>query len=262
MYNKELLISKKAAKEAGKFLKKEFNLWKRGSEKKKKHNETVTWCDKKAEQIIFKHIKKAFPKYNILSEESGLKNKSSEYSWIVDPLDGTNNFTVHNPLFTTSIALLHKNEVVIGIIYVPMIDEMYYVVKNKGAYKNNKKIKVSAIKKIKDSYITYCHGLGIKDHKKAFQIYENFHIKARGCRHLGSTTLELAMVANGYTEALIIPSTKLWDIAAGILLIQEAGGNIIDFKGNDWNIKSKSLIATNGNIDKNILNYIKKNKLD
>lgn len=260
MYNKELKIVKRAVREAGETLEKEFSKWKRGRAKYKVTDEIVTWCDKKSESIILKYLNKNFPNYALLSEESGLNNKTSDYFWIIDPLDGTSNFTIHNPLFTVSVSLFYKNKIVFGVTYMPVLNEMYWAVKGQGAYRNNKKLKVSTIKELPRAYITYCHGQDLVSHRHAYKIYEHFHEVARDCRHFGSTTLELAMVAAGNTDALLVAKPKIWDIAAGIILIKEAGGQATDFQGKPWTQKSTSLIATNHKIHTIIRQNLKKLK--
>ena len=258
MYNKELKIVKKATKEAGVWLEKEFIKWTRGQAKYKAADEIVTWCDKKSEDIILKHLNKHFPDYALLSEESGLNNKISDYFWTIDPLDGTSNFTIHNPLFTVSVSLFYKNKVVLGVTYMPILDEMYWAVKGLGAYRNNKKITVSKIDKLKKAFCTYCHGQDLASHRQAYKIYHHLHENARDCRHFGSTTLELAMVAAGHTDALIVSKPKLWDIAAGIILIREAGGKTTDFQNKQWEQKATSLLATNHKIHTIIRQNLKK----
>jgi len=261
MYTKELKIVKQAVKEAGNFLELQFKKWKRGQAKYKAADEIVTWCDKKAESIIFKHLNKHFPDYALLSEESGLKDKQSDYFWTIDPLDGTNNFTIHHPLFTVSIGLFYKNEIVLGVTYMPLLDEMYWAIKGRGAYRNNKKLKVSKIRKLPRAYTTYCHGQGLATHRRAYKIYEHFHEAARNCRHFGSTTLELAMVAAGNTDALIVAKPKIWDIAAGIILVKEAGGKVTEFTGKEWRKNSPTLLATNKYLQPIIIKDLKKIKI-
>ena len=261
MYKKELQIAKQISIKSGKFLKQKFNTWERGQDQYKKNEEIVTWCDKKIEKIILKELKKHFPKYNTLSEEAGQKNKKSDYTWIIDPLDGTSNFTIHNPLFSVSLALIYKKEIILGVTYLPMLNELYYANKGQGAFKNNKKIKVSNINNLKRSFLTYCHGLKLSDIKKSYKIYEYLHIKARDCRHFGSTTIELAMVAGGKIEGLIVPKANIWDIAAGIILIKEAGGNISTWQNKKWHLKSKTLIASNTKIHNKLIKVIKKLRL-
>ena len=261
MYQAELKITKQAAKEAGKFLKKEFFTWQKRNIEYKIHNERVTWCDKKAEQIIFKLLKKKFPKYAILSEESGRQDRDSEYTWIIDPLDGTTNFTIHHSMFAVSIALAYKNEIVLGVIYNPILDELYYASQGSGAFKNNKRLKLSKINTLKKSLVTYCHGMGMTNTKKAYKVYERFHGISHHCRHFGVTSLELSMLASGKTEAHLVPGAKLWDVAAGIIIVREAGGPVTDWQNKNWTIKSKTLVAAKKNIHTACLKELKKIKL-
>lgn len=260
-YQKELKIVKQAVIKAGEALEKEFKKWQRGKATYKKHDEIVTWCDKKSEGTILNILNKNFPDYAVLSEESGKNNKSSDYSWVIDPMDGTSNFTIHNPLFTVSVSLLYKDQIVLGVTYMPVLNELYHAVSGAGAFRNNKKIKVSEINLLKKSFITYCHGQTLKTHRQAYKVYEHFHEVARDCRHFGSTTLELAMVAAGNTEALIVAQAKIWDIAAGIILIREAGGKVTDFQGKEWNLKSKTLLAANKKIHQTLKNQLNKLKI-
>jgi len=257
-YQKELKITKQAALEAGAFLKKEFFRWKRGSGKYKNPHEMVTWCDKKAEKIIFKHLNKHFSEYSSISEESGKDKKKSDYVWVVDPLDGTHNFMTHNPVFSTSIALLYKNKVVLGITFLPILNELYWAIKNQGAYKNNKKITVSNTKEVKISFVNYCHGSSVEDHNMSFKLYLYFQKKAIHCRHLGSTTIEIAQVAAGHTDVLIVPGGKIWDLAAGTILVQEAKGMVTDFKGKTWRKDSASLVVCNKKMHPEVISYLKK----
>lgn len=245
MYQAETKIAKQAAKKAGLFLKQEFFKWNNNKLKYKTGNERVTWCDKKAEAIILKELNGKFPDYAVLSEESGQNNKVSDYSWVIDPLDGTTNFTVHHALFSVAIALYHKDKLVSGVIYNPILDEMYHASLGSGAYKNNKKISVSKNKILKKSIITYCHGQGPVNTKKAYKLYERFHNKSHHCRHFGCTSLELAMIAAGNTEAHIITGAKIWDVSAGIMLVREANGKVTDWQNKNWQKKSTTLLATN-----------------
>ena len=261
MYNKELQVTKQAAREAGKFLSKEFLRWQRGNAKYKKHMELVTWVDKKAEKIIFASLKKYFPDYAILSEESGLQDKPSDFSWVIDPLDGTTNFTIHHPLFATSISLLYKNEVVVAVSYLPVLNEMYWASKGSGVYKNNKKMKVSTKSALRESIISYNHGQGRNNTKKSFKIFEHFQNKALKCYNFHCTSMQTAMVAAGHIDGYVVSGAKLWDVAAGILFIKEAGGVVTDWKNKPWNKKSKTILAANPTMHKIYLRELKKLKL-
>lgn len=264
MYKKELQISQQAAKKAGQFLKKEFfawdNNWDNKKIKYKTGKERVTWCDKKAEQIILDILNKNFPSYSRLSEESGIKDKDSDYEWIVDPLDGTSNFTTHHPYFAVAIALSYKNEVVISVVYDIVLDEMYWAVKDNGAYRNNKKISVSKNTILKKSLISYTHGSTVAETKKAFKLYEHFHLKAQKCRNFACTSLQMAQTAAGYNEVFISLGPKIWDVAAGALLIKEAGGIVTGTQNKAWNTKSKSIVAGN-KLHNKVLKDLKKLKL-
>lgn len=140
-YKKELKIAKIAARQAGKMLRREFLAGKKQTIAYKKNNERVTKLDKKSEAIIFRHLNKNFSAYARLSEESGLLDKKSDYFWVIDPLDGTTNFTVHHPMFAVALALFHKNKVVMGVVYEPVTNDMYWAVLGQGAYLNNQKIR-------------------------------------------------------------------------------------------------------------------------
>ena len=260
MYEAELKIAKQAARQAGKFLKPEFLNWS-GKIQYKNAEETFTRCDKQSEQIIIRLLKKHFPSYTILSEEKGLIEKHSDYFWTVDPIDGTNNFIRHNPNFTVSISLLYKNEVVLGLTYVPMLDEMYWAVKNQGAYKNNKKIRISKTKILSKAIVSYNHGRGLASTKKSFKVFEYFQINAYRARNYFSTTLQMAMVAAGHLDIYIVPTAKLWDIAAGIILLQEAGAQVTDWKNQPWKKSSNSIVARNKALHNTMLKKLKKLKL-
>lgn len=257
MYKKELDIAKKATKQAGKYLKQEFFLWNRGQAKYKTSRELVTKCDKHAEKIIFSYIKKHFPEYAILSEESGLLDKKSDYFWVVDPLDGTSNFSNHIPLFTSSISLFYKNEVVLGVTYMPILDEMYSATLNDGFYKNNKKMSVSKITDLKKAVLSYNHGQGMLNTKRAYKIYEHFHLNAFRCRNIYSTTLQMALVAAGNIDGYIVSGARLWDVAAGVIMIREAGGTLTDWNKKHWNKKSQSIIATNEHLYNTVVRHMK-----
>jgi myo-inositol-1(or 4)-monophosphatase len=248
------------AKGAGNIILKDFRKLKGKDIFTKKHRELVTKTDLKSEKYILSAIQKKFPDHSILSEESGFIDKKSDYLWLVDPLDGTTNFTMGNPLFSVSIALAYKEEVIIGAGYAPFLGELFFAEKEKGAYLNGKKIKVSNKGKIKDSILLFCHGHRRKDYEKVTRIYRAFKLSCRSLRQLGSALLELGFVAAGRCESLMIEGLTTWDLAAGVLLVREASGEVTDFSGQDWNLKSQSILATNGRVHDEILNKLKRIK--
>ncbi len=258
MYKKELQIAKLAAKEAGLEIRKEFFDWKRGQAKYKEPKQIVTWVDKRAEKKIFSYLKKSFPDYGIISEESKPLKKKSDYAWIMDPLDGTTNFTTHHPFFAVSIALSYKKEIVVAVTYDIILNEMYWAVKNKGAYRNNKKLSISKKKLMKKAIVSYAHGSSMHDTKKAFKIYTHFHIKAQKSRNFACTTLQMANAAAGNNEAFMSFGHNLWDVAAGSLLIKEAGGIVTDNKNNTWDKTSKNIVCSNDVLHPQFLKELKK----
>lgn len=244
----------------GEVLKKEYEKFNRSQVKLKAKNEIVTKFDLLAEKMITQEIKKQFPDHQILAEESGFNKNKSDFLWIIDPIDGTTNFSIHNPLWSISVALIYKKEIVLGIILAPMLNELYVAEKGQGAYLNGKKIKTSSINK--DKVInTFCHSRKKSDIKKAIKYFSHQKLNNLDCRQLGSAAIELAYVACGRVDSLIIPGAKSWDVAAGVLLVEEAGGKVTDFYNKKWNLKSSDIIASNKKNYKNISNIIKKLKL-
>jgi len=251
MKNFVIQLSKKAGKE----IVKKFN--KDQIVKVKSKSQIVTEADLIANKIIVNAIKKKFPTHAILSEETGRNKIKSEYLWVIDPLDGTTNYSIGSPLFAVSIALFKGNNPILGISYAPIMNELYFAEQSKGVFLNNKKIKVSNKKTLKESFFTYCHGSTDKDIKKAVKIYNKIKLSGHDSRQLGAAALELGFVAAGRTECIIIPGANSWDVGAGVLFVREAGGVVTDFSGKPWNLKTKDMVASNGKIHNQLIKFIK-----
>lgn len=245
-----------AAKKSGKMLLQEFKNFDRSKITLKSQHEILTTADLKSEKIIIQEIKKTFPEHQILSEEAGDNRKNSDYLWIIDPVDGSTNFSIHNPLWAVSIGLAFRRKIILGVVYIPIMDEIFVVEKGRGAFLNNKKIKVSKIKSGK-VINTYCHGNTQRDIKKALQYYQKQKLNQLDCRQLGSASSELAYVASGRVESIVIPGVNSWDVAAGILLVREAGGKVTDFHGRQWDLDSRDMVASNGKVHSDILKALK-----
>ncbi len=253
-----------AAKKSGRMLLREFEGFNRQTIKLKSHHEILTNCDLMSEKIIINEIKKEFSGHAILSEEAGDNKKKSDYLWIIDPIDGTTNFSMHNPLFSVSIGLAHKGKIVFGVIYAPFLKEMYIAEAGKGAFLRKEKGSKAIKKKIKVSTIksgkvlnAFCHGNRVKDVKKAIKYYGKQKLGGFDCRQMGSAAIELAFVACGRIESIVIPGAHAWDVAAGILLVREAGGKVTDFKGKKWSLKSADMAASNGKVHKDLIKTLK-----
>lgn len=246
-------------KKAGNSLRKDYYTLKKSQIKLKSKRDIVTSADLKSEKIIISTIQKHFPDHAILSEEAGLDDSSSDYLWIIDPLDGTTNFSFHNPIWSVAIALTYKQKVILGAVYIPLQDELFFAEKGKGAYLNGKKVNITKnpIKRIN----TFCHGSNTKDLKRALKYYSYQKLHSLDCRQLGSAEVELAYVATGRVDSILIPGAKVWDMAAGALLVAEAGGRVSDFKNKAWSIKQNDILAANPRAHKEIIKTIQKIKI-
>ncbi|WP_414437818.1 inositol monophosphatase family protein [Candidatus Bealeia paramacronuclearis] len=209
----------------------------------------VSVADKKSEKILFEELKKARPDFCFLMEESGrIENKDKDHTWIIDPLDGTSNFLHGIPHFSISIGLQKGNEIIAGVIYDPIKNEMFYAERGGGAFLNDRRIRVSARTHLADSLLA----TGIpfastaeKDQKTFTQSLQALMPKVAGIRRMGSAALDLAYVASGRYEAYWEGSISSWDVAAGIIIVKEAGGFVRDLKGGTDVLGDSSILATN-----------------
>ena len=220
----------------------------------------VSSADKKVEKTLISELKKSRPNYSILSEEIGeIKSENSEYRWIIDPIDGTLNFLHGIPHFAISIALERKNEIICGVIYDPIKNELFLAEKEKGAYLNSQRIKVSGRKKLKDAMIfTGGPSFSSKNKDSILKEYKKISNYLHSpIRKMGSASLDMAYVAAGRFDGMWQRNLNYWDIAAGIILIKEAGGFVTDFNGNDTYIEKKTILATNSRINKEMIEILK-----
>lgn len=247
----------RAARRSGSMLLREFERFDRQQVKMKSHHEILTKADLASEKIIIAEIKKNFPGHDILSEESGGETLRSDYLWIVDPIDGTTNFSFHHPLWSISIGVARQRKMIFGLIYAPYMGELYWAVAGQGAFMNNNKVRVSDIRGDRSIH-TFCHGYTKENISFALKYYQRQKISQFDCRQLGSAAAELAFVAAGHTESILIPGAHPWDVAAGTLLVSEAGGRVTDFSGRGWDLNSREVLATNGLVHDDILKLLKK----
>ena len=245
-----LNIMIKASEKASKGLIRDFGELEQLQVSIKGPSDFVTNADTKAEKIIIDELTRSRKNYSILSEESGSKeNKDIDNVWIIDPIDGTINFLHGVPHFAISIALKSNNEIVSGLIYDPIKDEMFYAEKNNGAYFNNKRIRVSKRKKIEECL--FASG-GIDNENIKQKINSKLSI-----RIAGSAALDMAYVASGRYDGYFQKNLNLWDIAAGIIIVKEAGGQVNDLnlkQNNNINITASSS-SINEQLLKNLINF-------
>lgn len=244
-----------AAKEAGRALKQ--NLGKNHIIEMKGALDIVTEMDMYVEDLIIKKLKHTFPDHGILTEESDEQKASSGYRWIIDPLDGTTNYAHAYPVFCVSIALEKDNGVILGVVYNPMLDELFTSEKGCGAYLNDKKIQVSKVKDLNTSLLATGFPYDIRtSSNNNISHFSNFAVRVQAIRRAGSAALDLCYIACGRFDGFWELKLKPWDIAAASLIIQEAGGTLSDFKGSPFSIHSPETLASNGLIHKQMLEVL------
>lgn len=223
---------------------------------KKGRIDLVTEADKGSEQMIRSELAKFFPEDSILGEEYGLIEGKTSYKWIIDPIDGTTNFAHNLPLYCISIGLedISTNEIVMGIVCMPDLNEIYHAVKGNGAYKNGLPIKVSDAVDLENSLL--CTGFPVGNQEKIEeygQLYINFLKKTRGVRRTGSAAMDLCWVAEGRYDGFYEFGLNPWDTAGAMRVILEAGGKITTTTGDAYNQYIPSILASNGKIQDQML---------
>jgi myo-inositol-1(or 4)-monophosphatase len=246
-------IALKAAKSAGYILKEHFGKVPQGAIRQKTKNDFLSFVDEQSERVIIETIRSRFPEHAFLAEESGASNNHSPYLWIIDPLDGTKNYLSGIPVFAVSIALQHHNDLVLGIIYDPMRNELFHAETGKGAFLNNTPIQVSSKTKLSDCLLATGFPFKAKhllpQYLNAFEAVFNRSI---GMRRMGAAAVDLAYVAAGRFDAFWELGLSPWDVAAGAVLVTEAGGTVHDFWLGDRFLFNHYLLAANGNVQQEL----------
>ncbi len=206
----------------------------------------VTVADRESEKLIRSRIRQYWPQHDILGEEEGFTDTGSEYRWYVDPLDGTTNFAHGFPVFCVSLALEHKDARIAGVIYDPTRDEMFAAEKGSGAYLNHQPIRVSGTATLAESLVA----TGFPSHKRHKNpnifFYHQISLHTHGVRRAGSAALDLCCVACGRFEGFWEFNLNPWDTAAGVLIVEEAGGKVTNFSGCPFLLDSRETLASNG----------------
>ncbi|MBI2334630.1 inositol monophosphatase [Candidatus Daviesbacteria bacterium] len=258
MNDKFLKVAKQAALEAGDFI---FNFFGKNIElilKKGDSSNLVTKADLGSEEIIVRLIKKNFPDHNIIAEEKGKTKGDSNFTWIIDPLDGTTSFASGIPNFAVSIGLLKDNKPFLGVINWVARQELYWAQKGKGAYLNNQKILVRKTKKIEDGVFGFSVGTTARREEKLKAYILPLFSKVRYPYILGSVAVDLSLISKGALDAAI-GQGYAWDFAGGVIIVSEAGGKVTDLEGDepDWTQERFSIVASNGLIHDQILEALK-----
>jgi myo-inositol-1(or 4)-monophosphatase len=236
-----------AAKAAGELLLRSYE--KPKNIEYKSEVDLVTEVDRASEELIVEKILSQYPTHAMVAEETGARKANSDYRWIIDPLDGTTNYAHDLPLFSISIALEYKKEIIVGVVYDPVRPELFYAEKDRGAYMNGKPISVSQVDDLNRSLLVT--GFPVRKRQEAetnVKVFREFTMRSQGVRRLGSAALDLCYVACGRFEAHWEFRLHAWDTAAGSRIVTEAGGRITDFDGHPFDPFGTETLATNGRI--------------
>lgn len=235
-----------AVKKAANFIQSEIGKINNSDIETKSLNSLVTYVDKQAEIILVDELKKIIVEATFLTEENTIQQSKGEWQWIIDPLDGTTNFIHQVPVFAISVGLQHNDEIVVGVVFELNRNECFYASKNNGAYLNENRIYVSKTASMADSLIAT--GFPYYDYsllENYINVFKRLMTSTRGIRRLGSAATDLCFTACGRFDAFFEYSLSAWDVAAGALILKEAGGKVFDFYGgNNW-LHGKQIIAGN-----------------
>ncbi len=256
-----LNIAIEAAREAGKIISRNMSHIHSLSIQTKEKNDFVSEVDLKAEQEIINIIHRAYPHHGILAEESGEINKESkdEFQWIIDPLDGTTNFLRGFPHYSVSIALKHNNRLEVGVIYDPFKDELFCAGRGNGASLNDRKIRVSKLTNLEGALLAT--GFPFRENQnidRYLASLKELMLHTSGIRRAGSAALDLAYVAAGRVDGFWEFGLNTWDIAAGALIVQEAGGLVGDTQGSHTHMETGNIVAANAKLFRLILQALNK----
>jgi len=247
------------AKQAGDFIRQERKTFDSDKIEYKGLNDMVSYVDKTAERIIVEGLRKVLPEAGFITEEKTTTIVGERYNWIIDPLDGTTNFIHGLPAFSVSIALKEYDELVLGVVYEINQDECFYAWKDAPAYLNGKEIGVSKNTTVGTSLLAT--GFPYYDFGKQaayIELFAELMKSSHGLRRIGSAAVDLAYTACGRFDAFYEYNLNAWDIAAGVVIVKQAGGQVVNFKGGSEVLETRELLATNGRITDEMLTSIQK----
>lgn len=247
--------AREAVEEAGRVLKEGAR--RKKTYQKKGRIDLVTEWDYKSQETVISRLRPRFPEADFLVEESGIEHRESPYCWILDPIDGTTNFVHGFPFYCISLALLYERTPLLGLVHNPELKETYWAIKNNGAFLNGRPIRVSTIDQVSQSLLATGFPYNIrKTHGPVIKRFSQVTTRAQGVRRPGSAALDLCWVARGVMDGFWESYLKPWDTAAGILILEEAGGKITDYAGRPFHIHKKQILATNGRIHNEMIGLL------
>jgi myo-inositol-1(or 4)-monophosphatase len=254
-----LRAARKAALEAGKMLK--LGLNERSEVTFKGAVDLVTNFDNRAQEMIFSRLRESFPEHGFLAEEGLNHGEHREFRWIIDPLDGTTNYAHGVPIFCVSIGLEFQGKIILGVVYDPMQDELFHALAGEGAFRNGKEIHVSSESDLGRSLLAtgFPYDVRVSPVNNAVH-FDNFLTRAQAVRRCGSAALDLCYVACGRFDGFWELKLHPWDVAAGGLIVREAGGRLSDFDGREFDIHKPEALATNGLIHEQMMQVLQMGK--
>lgn len=235
---------KEIVKKTGEYIRKESAVFDYHVVEEKGLNDLVSYVDKKAEEKLVSGLKRILPKAGFITEEGTADHNKEQYRWVVDPLDGTTNFTHGLPVYSISVALMDDESLVLGVVYEINRDELFWAYEGSGAWLNNSQIEVSSRSNLADSLLATGFPYHNFDQLEAYlRILNDFMKGTHGLRRLGSAAVDLAYVACGRFEGFFEYNLNAWDVAAGSMMVKEAGGSVVDFRMGDNYLFGREIIA-------------------
>ncbi len=254
-----IAIAKQAALDAGEILLQHFGNIPEEMIRRKSQNDFLSFVDEESERVIIETIRSRYPQHSFLAEEGGSIESESPYRWIIDPLDGTKNYLSGIPVFAVSIALEYKGELVLGVIYDPVHNEMFIAERGKGAWLNDRRLQVSTKSGLQESLIATGFPFKAKQFLPQYlKAFEEIFTRAIGIRRAGAAAIDLAWLAAGRFDGFWELGLQPWDVAAGAVLIREAGGEISDFWGGEGFLFNHYLMAGNKSVHKELTGILPK----
>jgi myo-inositol-1(or 4)-monophosphatase len=250
-----LEVALTAARRAGRVLRARLGRLRRVETKGE--NDLVTEADRRAEGIIAAEIRAVFPDHSLLAEEGTSGGGAAEHLWVVDPLDGTTNYVHTYPLFAVSIAYVYRERPLVGVVYAPLLGETFWAVAGKGAWLNGRRIRVSAVASLKQALVAAGLPSASEKRRDVVATVEELIGQVQDFRSSGSAVLDLCFVAAGRLDAYFEHKLSPWDVAAGGLIVLEAGGQVTDLAGNPFRPTQSSALATNGHLHAELLQRLR-----
>ncbi|QSE98733.1 inositol monophosphatase family protein [Fulvivirga lutea] len=244
--------------QTGQFIREEAYQFSADRIERKGFNDLVSYVDKEAEKMLVSSCSEALPEAGFITEEGTKTERKVEYNWIIDPLDGTTNFTHGLPVYSISVALMRNEKLVIGVVYEINRDEFFYAVEGSPAYCNDEEIKVSKVNTLSESLLaTGFPYYDFEQMQSYLKILNDFMQSTHGLRRMGSAAVDLAYVACGRFEGFFEYNLNAWDVAAGAFIVQQAGGQVTDFKGGNDFVFGREIVASS-NVQNEMLQVIQK----